>query len=91
MTILLVAQISKAEKDSLMSILPAYKEHVQARAGRSLLQYLSCHSMRLRWQWAGKVRSVPRHSHPTFTTLRRHFRDPAGKVRSVPMPPKAAP
>ena len=38
-----------------MHILPAYKQHVQARGGASLLRYLSCHSMRLRWPWAGKV------------------------------------
>ena len=38
-----------------MGFLPAYKEHVRERRGASLLQYLSCHSMKLRWQWAGKV------------------------------------
>ena len=51
----IVKQITKAEKNTLMSILPAYKAHVQARGGNSLLQYLSCHSMNLRWQWSGKV------------------------------------
>eukprot|EP00967_Tisochrysis_lutea_P017385 scaffold19699_cov29-Tisochrysis_lutea.AAC.3 len=51
----IVKQITHREKDVLMSILPAYKQHVQRRNGASLLQYLSCHSMRLRWQWAGKV------------------------------------
>lgn len=51
----IVKQVTHREKDVLMSILPAYKEHVQRRNGASLLQYLSCHSMRLRWQWAGKV------------------------------------
>ena len=51
----IVKQITKKEKDTLMSILPAYKAHVQARAGSSLLHYLSCHSMQLRWQWSGKV------------------------------------
>ena len=51
----IVKQITKAEKDVLMHILPAYKAHVQARRGASLLQYLSCHSMHLRWQWSGKV------------------------------------
>ena len=38
-----------------MAILPAYKAHVQARGGASLLQYLSCHSMHLRWNCSGKV------------------------------------
>ena len=38
-----------------MSILPYYKAYVKERGGRSLLQYLSCHSMRLRWKWSGKV------------------------------------
>ena len=42
-----------------MSMLPAYTRHVQTRSGASLLQYLSCHSMRLRWQWAGKVHAAP--------------------------------
>lgn len=51
----IVKQITKREKDVLMGILPAYKEHVQVRGGASLLQYLSCHSLRLRWRWAGKV------------------------------------
>ena len=51
----IVKQITKAEKDVLMHILPAYKAHVQARRGASLLQYLSCHAMRLRWKWSGKV------------------------------------
>jgi len=51
----MVKQITKAEKNTLMSILPAYKPHVQARGGASLLQYLSCHSMNMRWQWSGKV------------------------------------
>ena len=60
----IVKQITKAEKDTLMSILPAYKAHVQARGGGSLLQYLSCHSMRLRWALAGKVRRLRRsHTH----------------------------
>ena len=51
----IVKQITKREKDSLMSILPYYKAYVKERGGRSLLQYLSCHSMRLRWKWSGKV------------------------------------
>ena len=51
----IVKQITKREKNTLMSILPAYKQFVQQRQGCSLLQYLSCHSMRLRWQWSGKV------------------------------------
>lgn len=51
----IVKQITKTEKDTLMSILPAYKAHVQSRGGASLLHYLSCHSMQLRWQWSGKV------------------------------------
>lgn len=51
----IVKQITKKEKDTLMGILPAYKSHVQASGGSSLLQYLSCHSMRLRWELAGKV------------------------------------
>jgi hypothetical protein len=55
----MVKQITKAEKNTLMSILPAYKAHVQARGGASLLQYLSCHSMNMRWQWSGKVASAP--------------------------------
>ena len=48
-------QITKREKNNLMAILPYYKAYVKERGGRSLLQYLSCHSMRLRWQWSGKV------------------------------------
>jgi hypothetical protein len=51
----IVKQITKREKNTLMSILPAYKAHVQQQQGGSLLQYLSCHSMRLRWEWSGKV------------------------------------
>ena len=51
----IVKQITKREKDALMGILPAYKVHVQSRGGATLLQYLSCHSMKLRWQWSGKV------------------------------------
>jgi len=51
----IVKQVTRREKDALMHILPAYKQHVQARGGASLLRYLSCHSMRLRWPWAGKV------------------------------------
>ena len=52
--LLLTPPLTPQEKDTLMSILPAYKAHVQ-RSGGSLLQYLSCHAMRLRWQWSGKV------------------------------------
>ena len=51
----IVKQITKAEKNTLMSLLPAYKAHVQSRGGASLLQYLSCHAMQLRWEWSGKV------------------------------------
>ena len=51
----IVKQITMAEKNTLMRLLPAYKAHVQSRSGASLLQYLSCHSMQLRWQWSGKV------------------------------------
>jgi len=51
----IVKQITKQEKNTLMSILPTYMGHVQTRAGSSFVHYLSCHSMRLRWQWSGKV------------------------------------
>lgn len=51
----LVKQITEREKNTLMSILPAYKAHVQARAGSSLLQYLSCHSIFMHWELASKV------------------------------------
>lgn len=51
----LVKQITEREKNTLMSILPAYKEHVQAQGGSSLLQYLSCHSKIMDWELAGKV------------------------------------
>ena len=68
----IVKQITKKEKDTLMNILPAYKAHVQARGGSSLLQYLSCHSMRLRWECAGKVYFVVmRNFFPVRTAARR--------------------
>lgn len=51
----LVKQITRAQKDELMSILPAYKDYVLRRTGRSLIQYLGCHAVSLRWKWAGKV------------------------------------
>lgn len=51
----IVKQITKTEKNTLMSILPSYMAHVQGRMGSSLLHYLSCHSMHLPWQLSGKV------------------------------------
>jgi len=51
----IVKQISRAEKQTLMAILPAYARHVAARRGRSLIQYLGCHSVSLRWQCSDKV------------------------------------
>ena len=54
----IVKQISRAEKRVLMSILPAYEEHVTRRQGYktvSLIQYYGCHSMALRWRMAGMV------------------------------------
>lgn len=51
----MVKQITRSQKDELMAILPAYQEHVKRRCGRSLVQYLGCHAVSLRWQCAGKV------------------------------------
>ena len=51
----IVKQISCAEKQTLMAILPVYARHVAARRGRSLIQYLGCHSVSLRWQCSDKV------------------------------------
>jgi len=51
----IVKQITEAEKDMLMRILDPYVEHVQRRDGRSLIQYLGCHSVDLRWKCSGEV------------------------------------
>ena len=51
----IVKQISRKEKNALMSMLPAYEAHVARHKGRCFIQYLSCHSMTLRWALAGKV------------------------------------
>ena len=48
-------QISRKEKNHLMSMLPQYEEYVKRRHGRSFVQYLGCHSMTLRWAFSGKV------------------------------------
>ena len=51
----IVKQISRREKNELMTFLPAYERHVAQRKGKCFVQYLSCHSMTLRWALAGKV------------------------------------
>ena len=38
-----------------MALMPSYEAHVAARKGKSYVQYLSCHSLSLRWALAGKV------------------------------------
>jgi len=51
----IVKQITAAEKATLMEILPAYKNYVVAREGRSFIQYFGCHSIPLRWKYASRV------------------------------------
>jgi len=59
----IVKQITRAEKQTLMAMLPAYARHVAARRGRSLIQYLGCHSVSLRWQCSDKARRAVAHVH----------------------------
>lgn len=54
----IVKQISRCEKRQLMALLPAYEGHVAQRNGSSLVRYLGCHSMTLRWRFSGKVRHI---------------------------------
>jgi len=51
----IVKQITAAEKATLMEILPAYKNYVVERQGRSFIQYFGCHSIPLRWKYASRV------------------------------------
>jgi len=51
----IVKQITAAEKDTLLEILPAYKKYVVEREGRSFIQYFGCHSIPLRWKYASRV------------------------------------
>lgn len=51
----IIKQITKEEKNALLSWLPAYREYVESRQGRSLIQYFGCHSMSLWWRFSGKV------------------------------------
>jgi len=51
----IIKQITIKEKHTLMAFLPAYRDHVTRRSGRSLIQYFGCHSMSLWWKFSGKV------------------------------------
>ena len=51
----IVKQISRAEKATLMNMLPDYEEYVTRRKGRTLIQYFGCHSMSLRWRFSERV------------------------------------
>ena len=55
----IVKQISRAEKQSLMVLLPAYEEYVSKRKGATFIRYLGCHSMTLRWALSGTPAAVP--------------------------------
>lgn len=54
----IVKEISKAERNTLLGFLPAYRRHVQEREGRSFIQYFGCHSVPLRWKYAASVHFV---------------------------------
>lgn len=51
----IIKQITWQEKNTLMAFLPAYRDYVLRRGGRSLIQYFGCHSMSLRWRFSGRV------------------------------------
>jgi len=51
----IVKQINPNEKRVLVNMLPAYHAHVSAQQGRSLIQYLGCHSLALRWKFSAQV------------------------------------
>lgn len=51
----IVKQINPNEKRVLVNMLPAYYAHVVAQEGRSLIQYLGCHSLALRWKFSAQV------------------------------------
>ena len=44
----------KREKDTLMAMADDYQHHCEKHPG-TLIQYLGCHSMGLRWQFADKI------------------------------------
>lgn len=51
----IVKQITRREKQTLMSILPLYEEYITRRNGRSLIQYFGCHSISLPWRFSERV------------------------------------
>lgn len=51
----IVKQITHEEKVTLMKILPHYRQHVVRQEGRTLIQYLGCHSVSLRWKFSARV------------------------------------
>eukprot|EP00427_Karlodinium_veneficum_P052058 CAMPEP_0169368308 /NCGR_PEP_ID=MMETSP1017-20121227/34169_1 /TAXON_ID=342587 /ORGANISM="Karlodinium micrum, Strain CCMP2283" /LENGTH=255 /DNA_ID=CAMNT_0009466479 /DNA_START=409 /DNA_END=1172 /DNA_ORIENTATION=- len=44
----IVKQVTAEEKNTMMRILPAYREYATCRNGRTLIQYFGCHSVTLR-------------------------------------------
>lgn len=52
---LIVKQISKGEKNTLMRILPDYEAHVRDRQGKTFICYFGLHSVPLSWTFSRRV------------------------------------